>query len=110
MVILSVILTGVYFYAQTKKNISGGNVEDIETLQKFIHQEVITLQLTNKLQQLFLKEEFLHKLQLSNKKFSSCDTVSQEIYANRYGQWTPFQLNCPNKNYLISNNGLVSVQ
>lgn len=110
IVIFSILLTGTYFYTQTNKKAYDTKNNPTETLQAFIQKEIRDLQLTNKLEQKFIKKDFLNKIKLSLDELSHCDTEAKEIHFNRYGQWSPFQLNCLNINYFISNNGLVSNQ
>jgi len=109
LVILSILLTGTYFYTQTNKKSSQTIINPTEALQNLIYQEVRSLQLTNKLQQKILKKNLLKKLNLTSSQFSLCDTDLTEIIINRYGQWSPFQLLCNGINYFVSNNGRVSV-
>lgn len=110
LVILSILLTGTYFYTQTNKKSSQTIINPNEALQNLIYQEVKSLQLTNKLQQKILKKNLLKKLNLTSSQFSVCDIDVTEIIINRYGQWSPFQLRCNGVNYFISNNGQVSVR
>ena len=110
LVILSILLTGTYFYTQTNKKSSQTITNPTEALQNFIYQEVKSLQLTNKLQQKILKKNLLKKLNLTSSQFFVCDIDVTEIIINRYGQWSPFQLRCNGINYIISNNGQVSVR
>ena len=109
LVILSILLTGTYFYTQTNKQSSQTIINPTEVLQNLIYQEARSLQLTNKLQQKILKKNLLKKLYLTSSQFSLCDTDITEIIINRYGQWSPFQLRCNGVNYFISNDGQVSV-
>ena len=110
LVILSILLTGTYFYTQTNKQSSQTIINPTEALQNLIYQEVKSLQLTNKLQQKILKKNLLKKLNLTSSQFFVCDIDVTEIIINRYGQWSPFQLRCNGINYIISNNGQVSVR
>ena len=110
LVILSILLTGTYFYTQTNKQSSQTIINPTEALQNLINQEVKSLQLTNKLQQKILKKNLLKKLNLTSSQFFVCDIDVTEIIINRYGQWSPFQLRCNGINYIISNNGQVSVR
>jgi len=109
LVILSILLTGTYFYTQTNKQSSQTIINPTEALQNLIYQEVRSLQLTNKLQQKILKKNLLKKLNLTSSQFSLCDTDLTEIIINRYGQWSPFQLRCNGVNYFVSNDGRVSI-
>ena len=110
IVIFSILLTGTYFYIQTNQKPYETKNNNTETLQEFIHKETRDLQLTNKFKKKFIKKDLLNKIKLSHDELSDCDTEAKEIHFNRYGQWSPFQLNCHDINYFISNNGLVSNQ
>jgi len=109
LVILSILLTGTYFYTQTNKKSSQTIINPTEALQNLIYQEAKSLQLTNKLQKKILKKNLLKKLNQTSNHFSLCDIDVTEIIINRYGQWTPFQLRCHDVNYFVSINGQVSV-